>query len=341
MANEKKFEVVGGGVSIVSTGKKTVQVQEEFEKAVQAVDAGPGASLADMYDRLSKLLYVVDASVSMAEGMLSKETIKMYLWPEELLEQYRVWMSEQYETDKEAFEQAMEDLQEQDEDGEGDFELPEQPVDPATLSDDQLKEAIVMQGLEKKSGIALTRNYGYRSSGQRTKMMAVKDAAKEFVHKRFEKYPDARVMLFQFSDYPELLAGGANEQEVLDGISRLPDGGIGGTNIHVAVERAVNECKKRPSEVNSHHIVLVSDGCDYGAVHIKDLLPKMKELGMVFDFIFIIGASDSEQAPKDVVEVLKMVCESTGGEYVEVRTEQDFKQKFLAASSRPMLPPGR
>jgi hypothetical protein len=172
-------------------------------------------------------------------------------------------------------------------------------------------------------------------------MQAVKDAARDFVHKRFQKYPNANVTLFSFEDSPKLLSAGLSEADLMEGISRLPDYGGGGTNIYRAVERALSECKKRPSEVNAHHIVLVSDGCDYGAKGVLDLLPRMKELGMVFDFIFILGASESEIADDSTIAALKRVCEETGGEFVTVKTEKDFVQKFLAASNRPLLPPAR
>src|SRR5208283_1356000 len=131
---------------------------------------------------------------------------------------------------------------------------------------------ILMEGLEAKSGIALERNYGYRTQG-RSKMMAVKDAAKDFVHQRFQKHPDAKVGVFQFEGHPMLLcAPGAQEQEVLEALNRLPDFGGGSTDIYRAVDRAIGECRRHPSEVNAHHVVLVSDGCDYGAREVKNLL---------------------------------------------------------------------
>lgn len=337
MANEKKFEVAGN-VSIVSTGKKSVQVQEEFEKTVAELSVGSGATLADMYDRFSKLIYVIDASGSMGEGMLSEEMVNQYNWRPEILEQYREWLAKEYKKELKEYKESLLDENDSSKELDDVFDVDEAPEDPSTLTDDELKTKIVMEGLENKSGIGLERNWNSTRRG-RSKMMAVKDAAKDFVHQRYQKYPEARVLLFSFEDSPALLASGVSELEVIQGINSLPDCGGGSTNIYRAVDRAVNECKKRPSEVNAHHIVLVSDGCDYGAVNVKNLLPKMKELGMVFDFIFILGASDSEQADNEIIRALQHVCEMTGGEFVTVKTEQDFVQKFLTASSRPMLPP--
>ncbi len=346
---DKKFEVAGN-VSIVPTGQKTVS-KEAFETAVDNVvpstTAGAGDTLTDMYDRFSKLIYAIDASGSMGEGMLSDESIKMYKWSPELLEKFMLamekdkyfekqWkedqkeMAEEYEEDGDAFE----------EDGDAFEGDGSSPVDVRSLTEAQLKMEIVSENLSQKYGVPLEVNYSFNNRNRsRSKMMALKDAAKNFVHSRFQKFADARVGVFSFEDSPSLLcAAGASEEEVMQAINRLPDNGGGGTNIYRAVERVVNECKKRPSEVGLHHIVLVSDGCDYGGIQVKNLLPKMKELGIVFDFIYMIGASGDVGNSEEVAKVLREVCEATGGEYTIVKTEEDFEKKFLAVSKRPLLP---
>lgn len=326
----KKFEVTGN-VSIVPTGKSFVP-KEEFEKVLENTAVTPdveaGSSLSDMYDRFSKLLYVVDASGSMGEGMLNEETIKQYKWTDELVEQFK----ESMKNDKELVDVFVEFDENTDEEIENEI-----PLDVDGMTEEALKMKIISENLSDKYGIPLERNWNFRTK-HRSKMMALKDAAKNFVHARFQKWPDARVAVFQFEDYPQLLcAAGASEEEVMVAINRLPDNGGGGTNIYKAVEKALSECKKRPSEVGLHHIVLVSDGADYGGTRVKDLVPRMKELGVVFDFIYMVGASGDTQG-EEVAKVLREVCEATGGEYTVVKTEQDFEQKFLAVSNRPMLP---
>ena len=343
MANDKKFEVAGN-VSIVSTGKTTTVVKEDFEKVVDSVstfDPGQGQTLVDMYDHYSKLLYVIDASSSMGSGMLSEDWIKRYTWSPELLEQFRVEMRKTYKKELAEY-QAEQDVMDEDDidpDDDGVFEE-EAPEDPDALSDDELKMKILSENLSDKHGIGLQNNYNYRGRS-RSKMMALKDAAKKFVADRFRKFADARVGVFRFTDSTQLLcASGASEVEVMNAINRLPDGGDGSTEIFQAVERALNDCKKRPSEVGLHHIVFVSDGEDYSGIRVKDLLPRMKELGVIFDFIYMLGATE-EASYSETVQVLKAVCEATSGEFVVVKTEQDFEQKFLAVSNRPMLPPAR
>lgn len=338
----KKFEVAGN-VSIISTGQKTV-VKEEFEKQVDNIvspsDVNPGSTLTEMYDRFSKLLYAIDASGSMGEGMLSEDSLKRYKWTPELLESFRAAMR----ADQQLLEEGdtVDDGPEEwldEEDQEAPQEAPSH-VDVDAMTDEDVKRMIVFNHLDQRYNIDLQMDYSVRLKS-RSKMMALKDAAKDFVHQRFQKFPDAKVAVFQFEDHPQMLcAAGASEQEVLNAINRLPDMGGGGTNIYRAVDRVVNECQKRPSEVGLHHIVLVSDGCDGGGVKVKELVPKMKELGIVFDFIYMVGASEDQQGG-EVAKAMRWVCEMTGGEYVVVKTEQDFEQKFLAVSNRPMLPPAR
>src|SRR6266403_908142 len=335
---DKKFEVAGN-VSIVPTGQKTVS-KEAFETAVDnltSVPTGEGTTLTDMYDRFSKLLYAIDSSGSMGEGMLSDESLKMYKWSPEILEKFMLAM----EKDKYFEKQLKAEREEMDDELEEEFASDvdeEEAIDVRSLTDDQLKMEIVKEGLSDRYKIPLEINYSHSRNRSRSKMMALKDAAKNFVHSRFQKFEDARVGVFSFEDSPSLLcAAGASEAEVMQAINRLPDNGGGGTNIYRAVDRVVNECKKRPSDAGLHHIVLVSDGCDYGGIQVKNLVPKMKELGIVFDFIYMLGLSPDQQG-EEVAKVMRDVCESTGGEYTVVKTEEDFEQKFLAVSNRPLLP---
>jgi hypothetical protein len=330
---DKKFEVAGN-VSIVSTGK-TVVSKEQFETVVDNAikgpeDVGAGSSLTDMYDRFSKLIYAIDASGSMGEGMLSEDSIKMYKWTPDILEQFKARMRADKDLTEENFDEITED-------DNGNEVIQTQHIDVDGMSEDELKMYIISEHLDDKYSIRLEMNYSHNTRG-RSKMMALKDAAKDFVHTRFQKFADARVGVFSFEDHPsQLCAAGAVETEVLAAINRLPDNGGGGTNIYSAVDRVVNECKRRPSEVGLNHIVLVSDGCDGGAMRVEELVPKMKELGIVFDFIYMLGLSPDAQG-EQVAAMMRRVCEATGGEYTVVKTEQDFVQKFLEVSKRPMLP---
>lgn len=310
--NDDKFDGVVGPVSIVSTGKKTVQ-KEDFEAAIE-VPTSVGESMDDIYDHYSRLIYTIDASGSMRGGMLQEDRINRFLWTDSMLKNFRERI-------------AAEQLENGD-----DTEVP-----VSSLSDAELKMKIIDEGLNYTYGIKLPINSGFVPK-TRSKMQAVKDAAKDFVQKRFRKFPDAKVTVFGFETQPYLLSAGEKQEDVLLAISRLQDTGGGGTNIFAAVEKAVGECKERPSQVGVHHIVLVSDGLDENAVTVRNLIPEMLRIGIVFDFIFIQG--ESGVVDSHTIEVLKDVCEQTGGEFSVVRTEKDFVQKFLTASERKCLPPG-
>jgi von Willebrand factor type A domain len=334
MANEKKFEVAGN-VSIVSAGKTVVQ-KEEFEKVLDDVHIGGGETVNEMYDRLSRLLYVIDSSGSMAESMMDVNDTKPYDWTKPMIEELRLAIKMENPNvglDSEEAEQ---------------YEYPEdipedEALDVDAMSDQEVKVYALTHGQQDHyrnvnfGGVKIPYSGVYgRKKDTRTKMQALKEAARNFVKQRFLKFPEALVSIFSFEDRARLISQGPTEQAVLAAIDSLPDFGGGGTNIYEAVSTAVNECKQRPSEVGLHHIVLVSDGMDGGATRCQNLLERMKSTGIVFDFIYMLGAGGDEG--DHVIKVLKALCEATGGEFTIVRSEQDFAQKFLAVSSRPLLP---
>lgn len=323
MSDDKKFEITGG--AIVSTGKKT-EYKEKFEQATE-IPKETGMTVEEIYDRYSRLLYLIDASGSMGQGMAGEDRANQYLWSDGILNRIRAAM------------EADGDQPDVDEFGDED-EISDGPagVTPVSMmSDEDLKNYVVDNNLHNKYGVHLRYNPSYHSR-TRSKMQAVKEAARDFVSSRFRKYPDALVTLFSFEGHPQLLSNGANEADVIRGIDRLPDGGGGNTDIFAAVECALGNIEAHPSKVKRHHIVLVSDGLDNGALRVPTLLPRLKASGVVFDFIFILGTSLMEQTNPEVIECLRGVCEQTGGEFQTVKTEKDFTQKFLAASNRKMLP---
>lgn len=332
---KKSFDVVGG-MSIVSTGQKIEQEKADFEKAAENVSVGEGTTLNDMYDQYSKLYYLIDESLSMGEGLTDDDSIKRFMWTPAILQQFRDLMAKEYQTELAEWQEEMDEVDKDDDELVEEMES-SKPMDPAGVTDDELKRQILYQGLPGKYNIDIPINYNYRSAG-RSKMMAVKDAAKKFVAERFKKFSDARVGVFKFTtDQVLLCEAGTPEATVLAAINRLADGGTGGTSIYPAIDRVLRECKRRPSEVNLHHIVLVSDGEDPSAMKVMNLLPRMKELGVVFDFIYIIGEG-GDGSSKDLAALLREMCSSTGGEYLEVRTKEDLEKKLLAVSNRPMLP---
>lgn len=334
-------ELVGDSF-IVPTGVDSTQ-KEHFEiAAAQAVDAGFGSTLADIYDREMKLIYVVDNSGSMADGM-DKETdemIKLFDWPPELLMDFRKALHAQ---DQAAPDPADVDI----DDEEFEEEFADTPValnwlDPASTPDLMLQMKILDEQLNNRFNITLKPKKTYiDTQSSMRKLDVVKTEARGFVEQRFQKFPSAKVAVFSFNNQCVLRAPvGSLKGNVLEAIDAMYPNGT--TFIFGAVERVMNECGRRKKEIGMHHIVLVSDGWDHSALQVEGLVPKMKEIGIVFDFIFVANRNpmdrDEQLITSDVAACMKRVCEATGGEYTEVNKASDFKQKFLTASTRLCLP---
>jgi len=103
------------------------------------------------------------------------------------------------------------------------------------------------------------------------------------------------------------------------------------TEIMSAIRAAVEVCRKRPSLVGIHHVIIMSDGCDGGTHVLPEWLPTLKASGVVLDYIHIGDESVNDE--------LKAACTALGGECVVVNSEKDFAERFAIACARPMLPP--
>lgn len=165
------------------------------------------------------------------------------------------------------------------------------------------------------------------------KMDVLKKASKQMVEERRGKFPDANIEVVFFNTE---IQHGRNLTTVglVDGIQKTA--ASGGTRIFTAIKYALDVCHARPSSVNLHHIVLVSDGEDYSAMEVPDLVPEMKRMGVVLDFIFM-GQAVNVDDP--CVAALKKASEATGGTFTIVGNAKDFEEKFIQASTRALLPP--
>lgn len=325
MTEEKKFDIAGG-VSIITTGKKTVK-KDLFDQIADTVNqALPGQSMGDIYDRFSKLIYLVDTSGSMGQGIDSGDSAELD-WTQDWLDRCK------------------QELVDQLDDGELIIN-PDSGVDLTVseankLSVEMLKQiyidsmiAMDLQVPEKK----IVKYISHLNPSYLSKMQSLKKAARDFVSKKFKKNPDSRVLVYSFEMTPRLLSNGASEDDVIKAINSLEPSG--GTNIFSAVRGAVNDCGKMRSDIGANHIVLVSDGCDDGAIQVQNLLDEMREQRVVFDFIFMKGRDDHFTESNPIIVSLIKVCEMTGGQFTIVETAKDFETKFLQASSRKCLPPG-
>ncbi len=85
--------------------------------------------------------------------------------------------------------------------------------------------------------------------------------------------------------------------------------------------------------------MLITDGGSYDGKNVPSLLPDMKRLGIVLDFILISGEYEMTWVEQqEVVSIIKGVCEETRGEFIHVAKQGDFEKKFFEVSRRLLLP---
>lgn len=300
--------------------------------------------LDSLYDHYQKKLYVFDRSLSMAEGMLPEDEEAMYVWDEDTLKKFRDLINDELGMAGVDLPDA-DDVDPDDPDAEPEEDPEVDEVKAALADDKKLIEFIIKKGLHRRPGMEPKRNIVHVKVSE-SKIEAVRGAMKKFVERRFKKYPDAQVGMIGFgSEAYTMCYPGAPQPEVMVAIDALSSD-LGGTDIVAAIKRALNEFKARPSHVGSHHIVMVTDAEAYmSPQEAKDFLHQMKEMNVMFDFIYVKGSTDrtgwgyDPNQEDSMVTMLKKMCNETGGEYQEVRKSSDFEEKFFKASERKALPP--
>lgn len=323
-------------VTIVD-GEETAIVPVTKEEAAKPIN---GYSLKETIDREQKIVYIMDASGSMSSKMAPEDPKDLYDWSPEVLEKFsdKIQLEFQKDIQDEQFAKG----------------------NPVPKDDDEslMKAAAVRfleEGLDEKDNLiqyildeGLVDKYiteiqvpvkGEYSLQTESRSQAMRGAMKKFVQQRFQKWPQSKVELIEFDSSPSVRAeAGATLETLLTEIDNIGQYG-GGTDIHAAVSFALRRVNQSPSPVNANHLILVTDGEDHRAINVENLLPTMKKLGVVFDYIFVKGSNS--HVDDSVANVLKKVCNETGGEYAEVTKSSDFTQKFFEMSNRLCLPPAR
>jgi len=288
--------------------------------------------LDSLYDHYQKKLYVFDCSGSMADGMLPEDEAQMYIWDAGTLEKFRDLIRDEAKLVDPAIDPF-------DENGD-DY------IGFSATDDKALIAYVIKQGLHRRPGMEPMQDYNHLRRSER-KIEAVRGAMKKFIERRFKQYPDAQVGMIAFGGRAEIRAyPGAPKPELMLAVDALGSD-MGGTNISEAIKRALNEFKRAPSHVGSHHIVMVTDAEAYmEPEEAKAFLHQMKEMNVMFDFIYVKGCNQGDNDwrgfgnPEDsILNILKRMCRETGGEYQEVSKSSDFEEKFFAASERKALPP--
>jgi hypothetical protein len=171
----------------------------------------------------------------------------------------------------------------------------------------------------------------------RDKMSIVKEEVLAQVAQRFAKYADADVGAVAFDTSAKDLHA-YSLASLQERIPTMDRGMGGGTNIAKAIFACLSMINKSPSATNNHHIVIVSDGLDNSvAGHADRIKREFEDKGVTMDFIHITGL-DSDTYGRNEVVSLKEISDVTGGEYVAVRTTDQFRTKFIAAATRLALP---
>jgi hypothetical protein len=285
------------------------------------LNIGGGQKLEEVYDRLMKLIFLFDTSGSMGDTIIDDTDFSQWAWDMKAIRAKLVACDAEVAN-------AQAQIGPDADVADAVDELTLRCAGLKTATDDEIKGFILREDLTQYFGVL-----SLSSQPRKSKMAVVRDLASSEIRKRIAKYNESDIRVITFDQNPHT-KGARTQSELVAAVSSMMP--AGGTDICAAVEAAMRLCKKAPSPVNLHHLVLISDGLDYGAVRVKSLIPEMKRLGVVFDYIYIKGTSENDE---DITSVLKQVCEETGGEFVEVQKVKDLAQKFIAAAERKMLPP--
>jgi hypothetical protein len=172
-----------------------------------------------------------------------------------------------------------------------------------------------------------------------TRLGVLRTLAKQEINARFQKYPNSRIAVIPFSGIAAPLFDDGKAEEVdaaidkLDPHMQIPTAkGMcymdGGTDIMQAIGEGLEVCRKNPSKVGMHHIIVVSDG---GSGINTNWTPILKASGVVLDYIHIGDVTPNQE--------LVMMCKELNGDCVTVNSEMELKEKFALAVNRLMLPP--
>jgi Mg-chelatase subunit ChlD len=302
-------------------------------------------SLDKIYQELQKLIYLIDHSGSMNEQVAGSAHVEYFLWSAETMAEIAsivaaaVKKLADWKSAIEKFEQQVAEGK----DGDDDLFIDLVPIDAVDklwaqcdgFEGEDLKVKVLQLGLNKV--LYLPYNWSKNMGRGRldSKLEMVKKLASKMVRDREAQFKGADTMVIQFADGASKLPSFDAESLVkaIEGMSPA-----GGTDIKGAVKTAMTECRRRPSAVNLHHIVLVTDGEDWSSTQLPELIPEMKSLGVVLDFIYIANPGDTfESSPS--IAAIKQVCDTTGGTCTIVTSASEFETKFVEASQRKCLPP--
>lgn len=297
-------------------------------------------------DKHTHKIFLIDRSASMRDEVTAQSRLGLLVWPADVFDWARKRITNAMI--RQAAEQS-EFLDDVDEYSSGDAlgELhkiahdkeaeDERWAELSSADDDKIRAAVLRY--------ALTVPLKEHKQFTVPKYELVRAVVARYIRDRVHKYPDAKFYGIMFDSTVHRI----EKEEKLEGrfVKRPPtaeeiitavyenDFYGGGTNITAGLRAAVALCKRSPSPVKLHHIIMVTDGLDYRAIECVQFVEKMQELGICLDVVHITSYPDTV-----VGNVLKEVCTQTGGEYQAADDVEAFQTKMLNAAGRLLLTAG-
>ncbi len=314
---------------------------EDVHQPYQFEEREVGTGLAEVYDRHKRVLFLVDRSGSMESGMLEKFGPGMLTISDSSIEAVR----NEYNGYTAALAENL-------------YYTCEKPSSTLTNMVDAFvkvhgakSDSEIRQLLGDQVEVGLY--FGGRIKGEyRSKHVSKMDQLKRLASKaaqdRLAKYPESKVTIVAFDGKTQAweCKDGAQVEAVIKALR--PSGAS--TDIVNALRNVIGMCKKAPSQVNMHHVVLVTDGEDYGLVEHQDMLIKMLlEVGIILDVITIYSDADVlRQYMRGIAEyassvnagknALEAIAKATNGTTEQAKDSASFETRFLGTAQRLCLP---
>lgn len=287
--------------------------------------------LNGIYDEHQKLVFLFDCSGSMS-SLIARSYETQYNWSEETMTKIRLAAEDAY-------------LRRAEVDAVPDeltrslalMHLGGKVIEMASwcdstgraLPDLDLQQRVIRNNMLLDFGVSV--NWEDHDQKPPTRTEVVKTLAKSELAKRIARYPKSALTVLRFGSSAQVLyEEGMDETQLWRAVDGL-DNADGGTDILSAVAAGMEACRRRPSKVNVHHFILVTDGEWWG--DLISWVPSLKASGVILDYIHIGDCAPNQQIAE--------VCKATGGEYALVNSEKSLREKFVEAVQRKCLPPAK
>ncbi len=309
---------------------------------------------AAIYDQFQKLMFVLDDSGSMGQRLMGV----VDLMAEELTDEDRLHIAQRIENARVRAEAevkaALEALENEDEpefdivggDEDG-FDVTGVDVchtfqaenlyndkqwNRMAEKNDESRKAEVLKSDSLCQELGISRH----GSTPPTKNEAMKAVVGKEIRERYMKFGTPDIQVIKFEESFEIFRT-IGEEEILKAVDSLSAHGWD-TMIFPPLNAALALCKRAPSAVGCHHIILVTDGLSEDGDECLALLPECLRLNVVVDFIHIADEYD-KCSDWSQFDQLKKLSEESGGKFYSVTTVRDFEKVFFESSKRLMLAP--